>query len=380
MQLKQKALLVSLFIGITVSATAMFALFDNTTALAAGACGKTAGYNDNCMEQNRSKTPLSPSEFSNAVHSCEGRDSPGANYGDVRYDSQSGNCSNAVASCYEKVIDKRVCTNNTYLADASEYENGDLTSEDWDTTIDDVNRMTGGDDLQTNAGIRGDRERAYDKQIEDSKVCDARGTVGGVDDCKKALKNAFDQCYDSLGGSHGNVQQSALDSCVNEKRRNLAQNKAECEAGGGEWTGGASGPVQPGVTQQAASQPGVTQNCKEKKQTPAPSTTTGGGTKSTGDSGNCGVAGTNLISCTETDSMQVIGYILKLIIQILSIGVGIAAVGGIGYAAVLYASATDNAGQAQNAISIIRNIVIGILVYGFMIAIINWLVPGGVIG
>jgi hypothetical protein len=60
--------------------------------------------------------------------------------------------------------------------------------------------------------------------------------------------------------------------------------------------------------------------------------------------------------------------------------IGIVAVGGIAYAAILYASARDNQNQVNEAMTIIRNIVIGILLYGFTIVIINWLIPGGVIG
>lgn len=103
------------------------------------------------------------------------------------------------------------------------------------------------------------------------------------------------------------------------------------------------------------------------------------GTGTITQAGKCGQARTNLIGCTGT-GVQAIGDVLRQIITILSILIGIAAVGGIAYAAVQYASATDNSTQTKNAIDLIRNIVIGILVYGFMVAIINWLIPGGVIG
>ncbi|MBI3889821.1 hypothetical protein HY312_04610 [Candidatus Saccharibacteria bacterium] len=60
--------------------------------------------------------------------------------------------------------------------------------------------------------------------------------------------------------------------------------------------------------------------------------------------------------------------------------IGVIATGGITYGAILYASARDNQGQVQEAIGIIRNVAIGLVLYGFTVAIINWLVPGVVIG
>jgi hypothetical protein len=88
--------------------------------------------------------------------------------------------------------------------------------------------------------------------------------------------------------------------------------------------------------------------------------------------------GTNLIPC-QGSGWEAIGNILKLVLMILTIMIGIVAVGGIVYGAILYSSARDNSSQTQQAITIIRNIVFGLLLYGFMIAIINWLIPGGLI-
>jgi hypothetical protein len=70
---------------------------------------------------------------------------------------------------------------------------------------------------------------------------------------------------------------------------------------------------------------------------------------------------------------------LILIIRFLSAGVGIAVVGGIVYGGIMYMTARDNAGQTQKAITIIVNAVIGLLLYIFLFAIINFLVPGGIL-
>jgi hypothetical protein len=94
---------------------------------------------------------------------------------------------------------------------------------------------------------------------------------------------------------------------------------------------------------------------------------------------NCGEAETVLISC-EGEGVQAIGDVLRIIITVLTVSIGVAAVGGLAWASVLYAKAEDNSASVSEARELIRNIVIGILLYGFLVAIINWLVPGGVIG
>lgn len=99
------------------------------------------------------------------------------------------------------------------------------------------------------------------------------------------------------------------------------------------------------------------------------------------EAATCGRAKTNIISCNTSEEKPagVLAEVLKIFLMALSVVVGIAAVGGIAWASVLYAKAQDNESNVQQAKELIRNVVIGILLYVFMIAIINWLVPGGVI-
>lgn len=94
--------------------------------------------------------------------------------------------------------------------------------------------------------------------------------------------------------------------------------------------------------------------------------------------GECGKAKTNIIEC-DGEGVEAIGNVLANVLFILTMLVGIVATGGIVYAAVLYASAQDNSGQISQAKTIIRDVAIGLFIYGFMIAIVNWLVPGGII-
>ena len=70
--------------------------------------------------------------------------------------------------------------------------------------------------------------------------------------------------------------------------------------------------------------------------------------------------------------------LLILAVNIMTAGVGIAAVGAIVFAGFLYTGAQDDPGQVKKAMEIIRNTVIGLIAYALMYAAINFLVPGGV--
>lgn len=97
-------------------------------------------------------------------------------------------------------------------------------------------------------------------------------------------------------------------------------------------------------------------------------------------SGTCGGTKTQILNCEGKSGVGAINEIIKIAITVLTVLIGIVATGGIAYAAVLYASARDNQSQVNEAMVMLRNIVIGIVLYGFTIVIINWLIPGGVIG
>ena len=60
-----------------------------------------------------------------------------------------------------------------------------------------------------------------------------------------------------------------------------------------------------------------------------------------------------------------------------SLAVGVLAVGGIVYGAVLYSSAGSSPEQIKKAREIITNVIIGLILYGLMYALVNFLIPGG---
>lgn len=105
-----------------------------------------------------------------------------------------------------------------------------------------------------------------------------------------------------------------------------------------------------------------------------------GGSSSSGSS--CGETKTQLVACdpgTKT-GIGAISDLIRMAISVLTVLIGVVAVGGIAFAAITYATARDNQSQIGQAQTLLRNIVIGLVLYGFTIAIINWLIPGGVIG
>lgn len=70
--------------------------------------------------------------------------------------------------------------------------------------------------------------------------------------------------------------------------------------------------------------------------------------------------------------------VLLLILNIMTTGVGVLAVAGIVYGSVLYASAGDSAEQVKKAKGIILNVIIGLIAFGLMYALLNFLIPGGI--
>lgn len=98
-----------------------------------------------------------------------------------------------------------------------------------------------------------------------------------------------------------------------------------------------------------------------------------------GGKGECAGEKTDLFAC-DAEGGDAIIAVLKIVVLIMSVGVGIVAVGGLVYGAILYASAQDSQDQIRKSIGIVRGVIAGLVLYIFMVAIINFLVPGGVFG
>lgn len=97
----------------------------------------------------------------------------------------------------------------------------------------------------------------------------------------------------------------------------------------------------------------------------------------------CAGVETSIISCPQGSNPASakdsgVWGLLLIALNILTAGVGIIAVGGVVYAAVLYTSASDRADQVKSAKDIIQNVAIGIAAYAGMYLFLNFLIPGGI--
>lgn len=70
--------------------------------------------------------------------------------------------------------------------------------------------------------------------------------------------------------------------------------------------------------------------------------------------------------------------ILNLILTVVTTGVGIAAIGSIAFAGVLYMTSGNNSSQVQKAKTMIANTVYGIIAYALMWSFLQWIIPGGI--
>jgi len=93
---------------------------------------------------------------------------------------------------------------------------------------------------------------------------------------------------------------------------------------------------------------------------------------------------TAIISCdnvnTDGSGVQNTGLwsLLLTTINILTAGVGVLALAGIIYGAILYTSAGGSPEQVKKARTVFTNVVIGVVAFAGMFALLNFIVPGGV--
>lgn len=86
---------------------------------------------------------------------------------------------------------------------------------------------------------------------------------------------------------------------------------------------------------------------------------------------------TNLFDCVEVDDQgSGITDLLKLIVNILLYGIGVAAVIGVVVAGILYLTARDNEAQVAKAKTRLIEVVIGLLAWAMLFTLLRWLIPG----
>ncbi len=188
------------------------------------------------------------------------------------------------------------------------------------------------------------------------------------------------------GDPNGNVVERG---CYNQQSDLI--NPAACEQGGGTWTDntpnnpndndwGCRPPPEAGPCDgRGGVDPNDSTKCldgSEVENAGGPSQTDSPLVPNT----RCGKARVNLLACGTDEGNLAFQNLLKIAAIVLSFAVGAAAVAGLAWASVLYAKAEDNEGNVAASKELIRNIVIGLLLYVLLLALVNWLVPGGLFG
>lgn len=221
---------------------------------------------------------------------------------------------------------------------------------------------------EPHADRNGECYKVTDRSAPTKGSCPSGYEVTSRDSAGKATGCAKYEKVDKVAAPEPNKDGGTSDdrnycqkTYVSDGKENLTKAKAACEAG----MNGEDCEAQPTQALKDACNAGKAAANDERGRNP-------------GDATGCGAAKTNLISC-EGSGVSALASVLKIALFVLTIIVGIAAVGAIAYAAVLYSAGEDNSNRTSDAKNLIRNVVIGLVVYGFMIAIINWLIPGGVI-
>lgn len=97
----------------------------------------------------------------------------------------------------------------------------------------------------------------------------------------------------------------------------------------------------------------------------------------------CGGVDTAIIKCSQNGQggkveNSGIWGILLMVLNIMTAGIGIVAVGGLVYAGILYASAGDEAAKVTKAKETIFNVIVGLVAFGLMWAGLQFLIPGGI--
>ncbi len=77
------------------------------------------------------------------------------------------------------------------------------------------------------------------------------------------------------------------------------------------------------------------------------------------------------------DTLDIEG-LLRLVLNILVYGIGVAATIGVVIAGIQYLTARDNPGQVAAAKTRLFNVALGLVAWAVMFAVLNWLIPGGV--
>lgn len=92
----------------------------------------------------------------------------------------------------------------------------------------------------------------------------------------------------------------------------------------------------------------------------------------------CAGAKTSVITCGKATGRGAIIEIVKMVVKIMTAGVGVLAVGAVIFGAILYTTSEGSPDKLSKARTVWINTIIGLLLFAFMVAITNFFVPGGI--
>lgn len=328
-------------------------------------------------------------EYKNMVFSdgdgCEGRGNILGIGGASVY-----SCSNAVSSCLVYAVNVEACSNGELMAGLTGASTGNKQGSNCEYNEDGFRAY--GDMQQCLESLN--KDSFNDLNDEFAVACDKRPGMEEADTirCAEQTQQIKDICQSEHSG-YTKEDFAKYQQCMNQKSLELANTAQECKDRGGipkndnAGYSGCDAPLPPDLSEECADRGGVDPNDSSRcvdgtepdKEAECPKTDADGncvGIKSV--SNRCGDANVNILVCGEAGGNVALNNVLKIGVIILSIVVGIAAVGGLAWASILYSKAEENEGSVSEAKTLIQNIVVGLILYVLLVALINWLVPGGV--
>lgn len=100
------------------------------------------------------------------------------------------------------------------------------------------------------------------------------------------------------------------------------------------------------------------------------------------DEGDCAKTTSFAFNCGGSTPQKTnvgISCLIITVLNFMSIAVGILVVGGVTAGGIMYSASGGNPGKKQQGVTIIVNAVIGLVLYLLLWAIIQFLIPGGVL-
>ncbi len=204
--------------------------------------------------------------------------------------------------------------------------------------------------------------------VWDCKNANASGSTDQVS--RSAIKSACE----SLGGTFEVISattSTVLWVCNGGTDRTTVNN------------GGSTGTTNTSTTNTGTTNTGTTNTSTTNTGTTTNNGDTSGlrlGYKADGEGGDCAGVDTAIIKCNSGSGGGALFEVLSIILNVVTYGVGAAAIIGVIITGYQYMTARDNSAQVAKAKNRLLQIVIGLVIWVFFWGILQFLLPGGLFG